>query len=177
MSAEFTFPTNLDPIVFWMASPSDTEAHPMLVLRAGDSSLEGLVYYTNGEGAPPEYKSGVRHVADPWLEDPVNREGSHWDESGVFCEMPSTLARKRQIAGLEAACAARDELLHLIIEKLNANKGKDEEAIPDLREVVARIAAEREPERPRRGRRPAGPGTKEPTAPAKGVNLSALMGG
>lgn len=98
-------------VVRFMKSPADKASHPMLVLRAGDDSIDGIVWYTNEIGAYHP-KEGVRHFMDPVLKDPDRlRILMEEDESGVFVESPVDVAMDKTLASMQAQI---DELKELV---------------------------------------------------------------
>lgn len=78
---------------------------PALVCHKGDNSLELLVYVYSECAVQPKYRTGVRHVADPRLADPVFMNAIMAEgDSGFFDLHPRVVELKNaleRIADLE----------------------------------------------------------------------------
>jgi len=167
---EFAFPdVEKGEVVLWMASPSDEQAHMMQVVKVGDTTVEGVVWYANEPG-DHEPKTGVRHVSDPWLQEPFNLNAMTMEEnSGVFIRLPGLDGFRNRIAALEAQVGARDQVIQAMIDRLN-QMGDTLPPIPSIAEAVAEVATQRRGRTPRRR-------SGEPTSPAPtGTRLSSLIG-
>lgn len=173
MYPEFTFPdVEVGDWVLWMQTASDGNAHPMLVNRVGDTTVEGVVHLAGDEAGSTTVVSGVRHASDPWLYDPNNRYAQEQQgDSGVFVQLPNQIRDRQQIAELRLQVAARDEVLQLLIERANLSKNEKDPVIPSIEQAAADVTARRNAARGRKFR-------GEPAGPApKGTLLSSLIGG
>ncbi len=105
MPFSFDNDVNVGDIVNFVDHPGSPRSSMALVTHKGGDSLEVLVYVFTGDGIAPKYRSGVRHVEDPRLADPVFMNAIMAEgDSGFFDLHPNVVALKsalERIADLE----------------------------------------------------------------------------
>lgn len=102
MKFDFANDVNLGDWVMYVDHVGSPRPHPALVVHKGDDSLELLVYVYSELTCTPRYRSGVRHVADPRLADPVFMNAIMAEgDSGFFDLHPDKVALKSALERIE----------------------------------------------------------------------------
>lgn len=104
---KFDFDNDVNPgdWVSYVDHIGSPKPQPALVCHKGDNSLELLVYVYSECAVQPKYRTGVRHVSDPRLADPVFMNAIMAEgDSGFFDLHPKAVELKsalERIADLE----------------------------------------------------------------------------
>lgn len=163
MHEGFNFPdVRPGQIVMYATSPQEQQWHPMLVVKVGGESIDGIVYWDHDQVGASQPRSGCRHVADPWLSDVNNLANLAGEDSegGCFVEHPDTLEARNRIGELSSTVESLEETLAEAIKAFNA-------MAPEESQLAA-------PAAPKRGR----PKKQvEDAAPAQNIKLSDFIGG
>ena len=105
MAFDFDNDVNTGDWVSYVDHIGSPKPQPALVCHKGDNSLELLVYVYSECAVQPKYRTGVRHVSDPRLADPVFMNAIMAEgDSGFFDLHPNVVALKsslERIADLE----------------------------------------------------------------------------
>lgn len=177
MSAVFEM-SNVKPgqMVMYMTSPSESTAHPMLVVEVEGDAISGVVHWTGQRAGATMPKEGVRHVTDEWLKDERNVAIMiDEDEGGCFFEHPDTVEAREKLDALQLNVDSLEDSLETACAVIAAMQEAIKTIDPKVKLDVKLPAA------PKLAKAPKAKAGEEPkaaaTAPATGRKLSDMIGG